>query len=321
VSAPAPADVASEFAPDGVHLNTAMFGLPPRAAWNALAAAARDWRVGRVSVSAWAPALQQARAALARLHGVGDDAVTLGTSVAALMAPLAGSLPVGARVLVPRDEFLSVVLPLRARAERGEVELVSVPSAELAAAAAKGGAMVALDVTQAGWMDLRDLGADLLIGAGHKWLMAPHGTAFMISTPAARERLVALASGWTARADPAAPPWGNDQPRRAAGPGFDQSPAFLAWVAQVESLAMVEALGLASIARHDLGLAGRFAEAIGRPAPRTPFVTLPGDERVVAALERAGVRFTARGGTVRLSFHLHNGVADVDRAAAAVLGE
>jgi selenocysteine lyase/cysteine desulfurase len=344
-----PSDVAARFAPDGIHLNTAMYGLPPREAWDALAAAAGDWRAGRVASGAWAPPVEASRAALARLHGVAQDAVTLGTSVSSLMGPLVASLPAGSRVLVPEDEFLSVVFPLRARAERGDVELVTVPVAELAAAATSGdatlvvaslvrpqdgrlldaaalvraardgGATVTLDVTQAGWMDLRGVAADVLVGAGHKWLMAPHGTAFMITAPEARERLVALTAGWTARADVTAPPWGNDQARRAGGAGLDQSPVFLAWVAQAASLALVEELGLAAIAAHDLGLAGAFASALGLSQPRSPIVAVPADDALLAALERAGVQFTARAGLARFSFHLHNGVADAERAAAVVL--
>src|SRR5215211_7610379 len=39
--------------PEGIYLNTASYGLPPRPAWDALQAALSDWRVGRTSWEHW----------------------------------------------------------------------------------------------------------------------------------------------------------------------------------------------------------------------------------------------------------------------------
>ncbi len=39
----------SLWSPEGVYLNTASFGLPPRPAWDAMQAAQDDWRTGRTS--------------------------------------------------------------------------------------------------------------------------------------------------------------------------------------------------------------------------------------------------------------------------------
>ena len=62
-------------------------------------------------------------------------------------------------------------------------------AATLAAATAAAGGRLLLDVSQAGWMRLDALPADVLVGAGHKWLMGPHGTAYLVASPSACEQL------------------------------------------------------------------------------------------------------------------------------------
>jgi hypothetical protein len=56
--------------PEGVYLDTASYGLPPRPAWEALQAALADWRVGRTSWEGWCEATERARELFARLVGV-----------------------------------------------------------------------------------------------------------------------------------------------------------------------------------------------------------------------------------------------------------
>ena len=47
------ADAQALFSPETVWLNTASYGLPPRPAWEALQAAADEWRHGRCGFDGW----------------------------------------------------------------------------------------------------------------------------------------------------------------------------------------------------------------------------------------------------------------------------
>jgi selenocysteine lyase/cysteine desulfurase len=331
------------FAPQGTFLNTAMFGLPPARAIEDGATAVRDWARGRVTLDAWSLPVERARASLARLHGVEPDDVTLGASVSSLVSAVAAAVPVGGTVLLSDDEFLSLATPFEIRAAAHEflvrresratlIDRVTTLSPTWVAAslvrpqdgqlldqralieaARAAGTRVLLDISQAGWMPQTAVEADVMVGAGHKWLMGPHGTAFMIARPPTRASLVPVNAGWTARADLTLPPWGP-QPRALSARGFDQSPAFLNWVVQASALEIIEDIGVAEIAVHDLELAKRLAHGLALPVPTSPIVTIPGDPHLVQRLTDAGVQHTARGGNIRLSIHLYNDADDIDTA-------
>ena len=49
------------FSPEGVYLNTASYGLPPRPAWEAMQAAADEWRHGRTGFDGWDLSVGRAR--------------------------------------------------------------------------------------------------------------------------------------------------------------------------------------------------------------------------------------------------------------------
>ena len=53
------------FSPEGTYLNTASYGLPPRASWDAVQAALDEWRTGRTSWEGWSEATDAARAEFA----------------------------------------------------------------------------------------------------------------------------------------------------------------------------------------------------------------------------------------------------------------
>src|SRR3954451_11305372 len=94
------ADAREQWAPAGVYLNTASYGLPPRAGWEALQAALAEWRGGRTSWEHWGDSTDAARASFARLVGVAADDVAVGATVSGLLGPIAASLPAGTRVVV-----------------------------------------------------------------------------------------------------------------------------------------------------------------------------------------------------------------------------
>ena len=47
------ADAQRLFSPEGAYLNTASYGLPPRPSWEAVQAAADEWRHGRTGFDGW----------------------------------------------------------------------------------------------------------------------------------------------------------------------------------------------------------------------------------------------------------------------------
>ena len=120
--------------PETVYLNTASFGLPPDPAWEALQAAQEDWRAGRVSWEHWTAVTDRARAEFATLVGAPtSSSVVVGATVSGLIAQVAAAIPDGSRVLAPEPEFVSLLFPFLAQAERG-VTVDVVPLDRLAAA-------------------------------------------------------------------------------------------------------------------------------------------------------------------------------------------
>ena len=64
--------------PEGVYLDTASYGLPPRPAWEALQTALADWRVGRTSWEGWCDSTERSRELFARLVGTTPDRDAVG---------------------------------------------------------------------------------------------------------------------------------------------------------------------------------------------------------------------------------------------------
>ncbi|MCF2527604.1 aminotransferase class V-fold PLP-dependent enzyme [Yinghuangia soli] len=327
-------------------LNTASYGLPPTPAYEAVLAAQRDWRTGRISWEPWGEETERARALFAELVGVPAADVTVGANVSGLLAPVAAGLAPGTRVVVPDIEFTSNVFPWMVHEPRG-VEVAAVPFAKLAAAidertdvvayslvqsadgsiaddaeilaaARAAGALVVVDGTQAaGWLPVDAARYDVFAAGGYKWLMNPRGTGYAYFAPGVRDRFVPVAAGWYAGEDVHSSYYGPPLRLARDARRFDTSPAWFAWVGAAPALEVVRDIGVAAIHAHDVALANRFLTALGRPAGSSAIVTVdvPGAE---AALQRAGIRAAVRAGRVRASFHIYSTEADVDAAVEAL---
>jgi len=334
------------FDPEPGWLNTASYGLPPRAAWDALQAALTDWRSGRTSWEAWDEPTQRARAGFARIIGVDAADVAVGAQVAQMLAPVAASLPDGARVLVPDIEFTSNLFPWLVHADRG-VEVKTVPPASLpdaigpgttavafglvqsatgevadyatiAAAARAAGALVVVDATQAcGWLPFDGSLADIVVVGAYKWLLSPRGTAFAYLSPTVRERIRPLMASWYSAADVHGSYYGLPMTLATDARRFDLSPAWFNWVATAPALDLIERVGVPAINEHNVRLANRFLTALGAEPSNSAIVTVesPGAREKLAA---AGIRAAVRAGRVRGCFHLYNTEADVDAAVDAL---
>jgi selenocysteine lyase/cysteine desulfurase len=331
-----------EWEPAGVYLNTASYGLPPRAAFEALQAALADWRGGRTGWRGWHDQTDVGRAAWARIAGCAVDDVAVGANVSGLIGLVAASLPAGARVVVVENDYTSVVWPFLVRGDVRAVPVAklaesaadadvlafsAVQSATgevadldaIAAAAEAHGVMTIVDATQAlGWLPMDASRFDVVACAAYKWLMTPRGVALMAVR---RERLDAIEpvlAGWFAAEDVHASYYGTDMELAANARRLDTSPAWFSWVAAVPALELIERVGVERIWEHDVGLANRFRAGLGLEPGDSAIVTT--EVGNVERLEAAGIIAPVRAGRLRTSWHAYNSEADVDRVLDVLAG-
>ena len=289
--------------PETVYLNTASFGLPPDPAWEALQKAQEDWRAGRVSWEHWTAVTDRTRAQFATLVGARPEQVVVGANVSGLISQIAVAIPDGSRVLAPEPEFVSLLFPFLAQAERGvtvdvvpldrlasavdaSVDVVAVSAVQsstgevaalddIAAAAASYDALTVIDATHGiGWLPLDATKFDAVACAAYKWLMSPRGTAFMVLSERLESQLTPHQAGWYAAADPLKDQFG---PPLRLGDGarrFDTSPAWFSWVGTEPVLKLLNEIGVETIHEHNLALANRFRAGLDLPT-RTPRSSAP----------------------------------------------
>ncbi|WP_307619927.1 aminotransferase class V-fold PLP-dependent enzyme [Streptomyces sp. V3I7] len=336
--------VRAEFAPRNTYLNTASNGLLPARTVAALHQAALLRAEGRPTDPLFAD-VEAARASFARLAGVPVGRVATGPSAAAQIGLVAAALPAGAEVLTAEDDFSSVVTPFHIRGDlkvrtvplerlaesvRPGTALVSVSTAQsadgrladlpaLREAARTHGARTCVDCSQsAGWLPIDADAFDFTVCIGHKWLVGPHGAAFLV-VPEDLGGLTPLLAGWVAAEAPWDSCYGPVAELAHSARRFDVSPALFTYAGLRPSLELVEELGVDAVRAHDLALADRFRAGLARlghealPAPDSAIVSVPGLGHRQAELSRAGIEVSDRAGNLRASFHLYNTPADVDR--------
>jgi selenocysteine lyase/cysteine desulfurase len=338
-----------QWSPAGVYLNTASYGLPPRDGFEAMQAALADWRGGRTSWEHWGEATEATRASFARMVGVPAARVAIGATVSGFVGLVAASIPDGARVIVPEEEFTSTLFPFLVQQERRRVTVATVPAARLAeaidagtdvvafsavqmstgevadldaivAAAGHHGARTVIDATQAcGWMPIDGGRFGAVVCAGYKWLTLPRGTAFMVVGDELQESVVPHSAGWYAGADVHASYFGPPLRLASDARRFDTSPAWFSWVGAQPALALLNRIGVDAVYAHDVALANRFRAGLGMGPSNSAIVSVA-DEGGAQRLERAGIVAALRGGRLRVSWHLYNTEHDVDAALEALAG-
>ncbi|MBO2454692.1 aminotransferase class V-fold PLP-dependent enzyme [Actinomadura barringtoniae] len=334
-------DAQREFAPGVVFLNTASYGLAPRAGHEAMLASERDRAAGRLTTAMGDEAVARCRAAYAALIGVPPQRVAIGPQVAYFVGLVAASLPSGASVLVAEEDFTSVLFPFLARpdltvravpldkiagAVDSAVDLVAVSAVQsadgrvaamedLIGAARAHGARIMLDATQAaGWLPLPADRVDLMVTGGYKWLLGPRGTAFLSGTEEALASLPAMAASWYSGADVWDSLYGPPLRLATNGRRLDLSPAWQSWLGHAPALELLQQVGVQAVHEHDLALANRFRAGLELPPGDSAIVSLPVPDGTAELLAEAGVVAAVRDGRLRCSFHLSNTAADVDRA-------
>ncbi|MFB4310213.1 aminotransferase class V-fold PLP-dependent enzyme [Actinomadura sp. GTD37] len=330
-----------EFGAAVAYLDTATYGLPPRAAHEAMLAAERDRAAGLMAPAALDEAVTRSRESFARLLGVPADRVACGPQVSYFVGLVAASLPAGARILVADGDFTSLLFPFAARPglrvrsvplERiadevgGGTDVVAVsavqssdgrvaPMDDLIGAARAHGARILLDATQAaGWLPLPAADVDWLVAGGYKWLLGPRGTCFLTGAPEALDALPAAGAGWYAGADIWDSVYGLPLRLAAGARRLDLSPAWQCWAGHAPALELLERVGTAAVHDHDVALARRFRAGLGLPPGDSAIVSVAVPGGTAERLRRDGVVATVRAGRLRCAFHLTTTEDDVDKA-------
>ncbi|MGW3461104.1 aminotransferase class V-fold PLP-dependent enzyme [Streptomyces olivaceoviridis] len=343
--------VRAEFTPKSIYLNTASNGLLPARTVAALQEAALLRAEGRPLTSLYED-VEASRAAFARLTGVPATRVAAGASVAAHTGVLAASLPAGAEVLTAEDDFTSVLNPFHVRDDlkvrtvpleriaesvRPGTALVAVSAAQsadgrvadlpaLREAARAHGARTYVDFSQAaGWLPVEADAYDFTASVSFKWLLGPHGAAFL-TVPEDFGGLTPLLAGWVAAERPWDSCYGPVAELAHSARRFDLTHALFTFAGLRRSLELIEELGVDAVHAHDTALADRFRAGLAGlghapvPAPGSAIVSVPGLGSRQPELSEAGIEVSNRAGNLRAAFHLYNTTADVDRLLEALSG-
>jgi selenocysteine lyase/cysteine desulfurase len=340
-------------APCLAYLDTATYGLPPQPTVDAMLDALGQWQRGTARwVDDWDVAADRARMAFAALVGVASSDVALIPAASVGVGNVAASLRGPDRIVVPDDEFTSLLFPLLVAAERIGCTVESVPFDRLVDRIDDGTTLVATSLVQmqtgrvAPLADLVErahgVGAKVLLDATHglpfaetagclpdvdivvcaayKHLLCPRGVAFMIVRPEHHDWIGPWNANW--RSTPA--PYG----RFVGGPldladgaaAFDVSVAWLPWVGAAVSLGLLRDWSAEGRLEAPRRRAEDLAARLGVPWYGSSIVCAPiGDaDGAARAIEASGVKVGFRVGSVRLSTHVYTTEADVERAVEAI---
>lgn len=334
-----------QFTDQSGYLNTATHGLLPHRTRHALAQHTHEVATGRFRLDRADAGIARVRANYARLVGVDPDRVAQGTHVAQFVGLVAASLPSGAEILVPENEFASLVLPFTTRGDLRVREvplehlpeevgptttLVAVsavqsadgalaPLEDLRTACVDHGARSVVDTTQAaGWLPLSASHYDYTVCSAYKWLLGTRGSAFLTGTEESLAALPPLAANWYSAADTENSLYGISVRQADDASRFDLPPIWSAWVSLENSLSLVEEVGVEAIHAHDVGLADGLRAALDLEPKGSAIVSLEVSPRTAERVAATGITTATRDGRMRAAFHLYNTVEDIDRLVKAL---
>ena len=338
--------------PGTTYLDSATYGLPPLPTLRVMREALDAWAAGSANwIEDWDRVGERGRVAFAALLGIEPSRVALIPATSAGVGMVAAELTAADDVVVPADEFTSVLFPLLVARERAapvrevpferlvdeirpETTLVActlvqmqtgrtAPIRAIVERAAEVGARVLLDATQGTpFVELGDLvdRIDYTFVSAYKHLLCPRGVAFMTVRPDRLTELPPHNANWRTSDRPWDSFFGGPLALPDTAARLDVSLAWLPWVAAIESLRLISDWSASGVLDEPVALARALAEELGLPWGGASLVCAPvaDGEAVRAVLREAGVKAAVRGTAIRLSTHVYNDRADVDRAVDAL---
>jgi selenocysteine lyase/cysteine desulfurase len=200
--------------------------------------------------------------------------------------------------------------------------------AEVARLAHERGALCLADSYQAAGvvpLDVGQLGVDLLTAGTVKYLLASAGLAFMYVRPGLHERLVPTQTGWFADEDIFRMDISDYSPAPSARRFDSGTPPVPNIYAGIAGMGIVEGASVAAIEAHVRQLSTDLVTALGELGASVVTPTGDGEygplvcvastdpEALVAALAEDRIVTSSRDMNVRISLHLYNVDADVER--------
>ena len=339
-------------APGLTYLDTATYGLPPDRTLRAMREAEDAWRDGTGVWVEWDKEAERARTAFGRLIGASSARVALMPGVSVGGGIVAADLKPGDRVVVAAAEFTSILFPLLVARQRG-VEVVEVdnvdqlleaitpgtslvalslvqmqtgrvlPIHEIVDRAEAVGAQVLLDATHGvPFVPLHDVidRIDYVAVAAYKHLLCPRGVAFLVVREDHVGRLPLILANWRSSDAPYAHFYGGPLALAEGAARYDVSFGWITWLGAAESLELLVDWQAAGALDEPVALARSLADRLGIEWVGGTLVCPPIDdaERVRAALTEHRIKAAFRGTAVRLSTHVYNDEADIERAASAI---
>jgi selenocysteine lyase/cysteine desulfurase len=337
-------------APGITFLDSATYGLPPEPTRRVLSEALDRWTAGTANwVEDWDKVGEGSRAAFAAVIGVSPLRVALLPAASVGVGTVAATLTAADDVVVPADEFTSVLFPLLVARQRGvrvrevtfeglleaitpgttlvALTLVQMqtgrtaPIRAIVERAEAVGAQVLLDATQGlPFLPLGDLAdrIDYILCSGYKHLLCPRGTAFMVMRDEHIGRVPPNNANWRAADSPYGRFFGGPLTLAPGAAQYDISLAWFPWLGTRTSIELLVEWAAAGEFGDVLRLARDLATGLGLEWGGSSLVCLPlreGDgDRARETLREAGIRAAFRGTGMRLSTHVYNDDADVARA-------
>lgn len=336
------------------YLDAGTFGLPPRRTVAAMREALAAWQRGTADwVEAWDQHGDACRALFGALIGAPAERVALLPSVSVGAGLVAATLGPGDEVVVPDDEFTSVLFPLLVAEHARGVRVRCVPFGELAAAVGPRTTLVAFSLVQSHSGRVASLASilaaagqrgarvfvdathavpfvpvadhlpriDYLACAAYKHLLCPRGVTFLYVAPERLADTPSLTAGWRSARDPYGKYYGGPLDLAPSAARFDVSLAWFSWVGASQSLRLLSGWQREGLLPEVVALADRLADALDRPRTGSSVLSVPvrgAPEKASAALQAAGVRASVRAGAVRFAPHVYNTPQHVARAARAI---
>jgi selenocysteine lyase/cysteine desulfurase len=339
--------------PDSIYLDASTYGLPPNATIEALQRALLRWQAGTADwIEEWDKEGDVARGLFAQLIGTSADRIALVPTVSVAAGTVAASLPQGAHVVVPEEEFTSVSFPFAAGAEAGRLTVTAVPYERLLEAIEPGVDLVAFSLVRSQSGESTDLGAlvaaakatgtklfvdgthatplvsvheqidqlDYYACHGYKHLLCPRGAGFFVVHPDRMDDLIPYVANWYAGTPRYQAHYGTELNLAREAGRFDVSLAWHSWVGARVSLELLVQWQRDGTFDGVWANTRRLAEGLGLPEPASTVLSFKATDAAAAeqTLANAGIRCAARGGNIRLAAHVYNTPEEIDRAIEVI---